>query len=347
MALSDSRAKALSTAATVAAVLALLAGVEAASRLGFFSPYAPVLERWAERAPRPYTMFGDCMTPPPAGPKPAGEFRVVMLGGSTVALGEPPIPDLLEKALHRRGLSRVRVYNCGTASQNSGQQLARLLFDVVDAAPDLVVAYDGGNDATDPFLYDPRPGYPMNFIAYEKNPLFIRKASHYPLLALVLFSSQALRDLMPLYFSERLLQLGRQRRLAGYGNPQWRSLIARVYVEHHRKAEVIARAFGAGYIVFFQPVLFYKEPIAPIERYDYPPAFKEHTLAVRAEMRREFAAIPKGAAPRIIDMSDEFHGVAEKVYLDYIHTVQPAKEAVAESIAARLVEAPELARARR
>ena len=34
--------------------------------------------------------------------------------------------------------------------------------------PDLVIAYDGGNDLIQPWAYDPRPGYPFNFLTEEE-----------------------------------------------------------------------------------------------------------------------------------------------------------------------------------
>ncbi len=329
-----------------AAFVALLATAEAVARLRR-SDFGPVPRRWHERLPQPYTMFGRCVSPPDAGPKPAGEFRIVMLGGSTVALGEPPVPVLLESALRRRGYGRARVYNCGVVSQNTSQQLARLVFEVADFAPDLVVAYDGGNDVMDPYEYDPRPGYPMNFLAYERNPLFVRDPAHYPLLPLLLLGSQALRDLFPRYFAETLVRLPQARRAAGHLSPVWREAIARRYVENHRKASLVAGAFGAGYAAFFQPLSFYREGRDAVEGLRYDDAMREHAVATRAALRREFDALPKTGGPRLFDLSGLFADPAVPVYTDFIHTRQDAKAVVAEAIAQRLSLTPLLGRARR
>ncbi|MDX6770029.1 MAG: hypothetical protein SF051_10895 [Elusimicrobiota bacterium] len=321
--------------AAAAAALAF-AGVELAAR-SRARPTEPIPDRWHERFPQPYTMFGRCQRPP-TGPKPDGEFRVVMLGGSTVALGEPPLPDLLEAALRRRGHGRARVYNCGAVSQNSGQQLARLLFEVADHAPDLVVAYDGGNDVMDPYQFDPRPGYPMNFLAYERNPLMTREVSRYPLLPLLLLGSQALRDAFPDYFAETLLELPLLRRQQGYLTAPWRERIARRYADHHRKAALVAAALDARYAVFLQPLLFYARPPRPAA-----PGFEDgmwaHAPAAREAIRARLRAAPLPPPARFFDLSDLFAGAGGEPFADFIHVKQPAREAVAEALAARLHEA--------
>jgi len=96
-------------------------------------------------------------------PKAKGELRIFMLGGSTVAYGNPPLPVYVEEELKRHGFHHVRVLNYGVISQNSSQELAHLVYHVLDSEPDMVIFYDGGNDIMDPLLYDPRPGYPLIF----------------------------------------------------------------------------------------------------------------------------------------------------------------------------------------
>jgi hypothetical protein len=104
-------------------------------------------------------------------PKPADEIRIFVTGGSTVLIGAPlanSIPGAIETALRAGGLSQARVYNFGVISFLSGQELALLVHRLVNLASDLVIAYDGGNDLFSPWAYDPRPGYPFNFVAWEE-----------------------------------------------------------------------------------------------------------------------------------------------------------------------------------
>ena len=113
-------------------------------------------------------------------PKPPDELRVVVLGGSTVFEGEPTLPELLERELRKRGVANVACFNFGGVSSVSGMEVSRLLFEVTDLRPDVVVFYDGGNDLLLPAVYDPRPGYPFNFVVYESNPLLHRNPASFP-----------------------------------------------------------------------------------------------------------------------------------------------------------------------
>ena len=152
---------------------------------------APFDDRIDVRYANPYTMFSRFAYGSQESAKTRGEFRIFMLGGSTVEYGNPPLPVYVEQELKRRGFENVRVFNYGVISQNSGQELAHLVFHVLDSEPDMVVFYDGGNDIMDPLLYDPRPGYPFNFLAYENNVLF-QATGDYPWPALLAYGSEML-----------------------------------------------------------------------------------------------------------------------------------------------------------
>lgn len=85
-------------------------------------------------------------------PKPAGEFRIVAIGGSTtygVGVGNwrNAYPAQLEQVLREtHQLTNVRVINLGVPGYNSWESLVNLAFRGGDLEPDLVVNYDGVND---------------------------------------------------------------------------------------------------------------------------------------------------------------------------------------------------------
>ncbi len=88
-------------------------------------------------------------------PKPAGEFRVVCVGDSTVeGVGEPhenTFPALLEGRLAEQltrlpGADSVRVINCGIGSHNSAFSLAYMAFRALHFEPDVVVIKSAYND---------------------------------------------------------------------------------------------------------------------------------------------------------------------------------------------------------
>lgn len=84
-------------------------------------------------------------------PKPAGEFRIVCLGGSTTYTGrvdevELTYPAQLEMRLRERGYPQVRVINAGAEGWGSWESLINLETRGLDLEPDLIVDYDGIND---------------------------------------------------------------------------------------------------------------------------------------------------------------------------------------------------------
>jgi len=84
-------------------------------------------------------------------PKPAGEFRIACLGGSTTygsTVEDPQLayPAQLEQELRSRGYPHVRVINAGAEGWASHESLVNLEFRVLDLAPDLVIVYHAVND---------------------------------------------------------------------------------------------------------------------------------------------------------------------------------------------------------
>jgi hypothetical protein len=319
------------------------------------SPLERIYPADAVRAPEPYTMFGGrpggrLAYPPgtperlngrgyrgaePAPEKPDGEIRVFVIGGSAVFEGDPPLPALLEAELHDRGLSAVRCFNYGVLSSVSGQELVRVVFEVVDLEPDLVVMFNGGNDLTSPVQYDPRPGYPFNFIVYEANPLLGRDVSAYPKWTLLAYGSNVLRALAPGVFTDRFVDLERVRGKVGYLSSEWRDRIASVYVGNLVKTQQISRAFGSDFIAFFQPLVFFKRTLgqkeqritAPLE--GFGKMARDLRLRVRLELQR--AESRQGLVAR--DLSDIFDSTEEDMFYDIIHVTRPGKEILARAMA--------------
>jgi lysophospholipase L1-like esterase len=84
-------------------------------------------------------------------PKPRGEFRIFMVGGSTTECfylsDDEAITAVLQRALQARTPGRViRVYNAGKSGDDSHDHLAMLAHRVVHLQPDLVIVFTGIND---------------------------------------------------------------------------------------------------------------------------------------------------------------------------------------------------------
>jgi len=86
-----------------------------------------------------------------AQPKPAGEFRIVALGGSTTYTTRVDdyrlaYPELLETELKERGYTNVNVINAGVSAWESWNLLIEFQLRTLDLDPDLIVIYAGYND---------------------------------------------------------------------------------------------------------------------------------------------------------------------------------------------------------
>lgn len=309
------------------------------------------------RKPQPYVMFGGTPLadfevedehstviseqlnrlgyrgPVPASPKPAGEYRIFMLGGSTVFLGNPPIPVLLEQVFKRNGFAQVKVYNFGVISSNSGMELARLVFEISELEPDLVVMYNGGNDIIGPYRQDPRPGYPFNFVVYENNPLLESDIKDYPSLALAAYGSNLARYFFPDYFVHEFSTFSQLREEVQWESAEWQAAIAEAYVNNLVKASQISQAFGADFIAFPQPLVYFKQTPAA-EEADLAGNWqrRDHSLAVRQAIRAKIEVADILATVKIVDLSDIYNNTPEWVFTDAIHIRQDSHPVVVQAM---------------
>ncbi|HXW24866.1 MAG TPA: hypothetical protein VEK73_08980 [Xanthobacteraceae bacterium] len=276
-------------------------------------------------------------------PKPADELRIFVTGGSTVVFGAPlanSIPGAIEAALHAGGFQRARLYNFGVASFLSGQELSLLVHHLADLKPDLVIAYDGGNDLFSPWMYDPRPGYPFNFIAWEEA---INKLSN---------TGNRSKTIPSLVQDSALLQaltgttewgirtgLDGLRRSVGYVSDPWKRALVEAYARNIGAMCRVARANGALFAAYFQPMLPYSTTLDPLQikisgGADMVEGLREERKlvppAVAARMN------PAGPGCRFTDVSGFFEN-APGTFIDIIHIDNEANQSIARRIAGDLL----------
>ncbi len=306
------------------------------------------------RRPTPYTMFtglpegqiqseslnrmGYRGEAPPA-LKESGEFRIFMLGGSTVFNGEPPIAALLQERFRETDFLKVSVYNFGVLSSVSGMELSRIVHEIADLEPDLIIMYNGANDLTHPYFWDPRPGYPFNFIVYENHPLLESDIRSYPTLPLLAYGSHILRMIGSRYFLDRFVPQEQERQKAGYASDQWRGEIAKKYVGNLSKAIRVSSALGSELLAFFQPMLFFRDQLTEEERaLGYEPELGAHCNDMRDQFRGQVELLPDELGSRILDLSDVYDEYPSPVFVDFIHTTQESKSLIVEVIYQHMVE---------
>lgn len=305
---------------------------------------SPFDERIAVRYATPYTMFSNFNYGTKEKLKAQGELRIFMLGGSTVAYGKPPLPEYVEQELKKRGVKNARVFNYGVISQNSSQELAHLVFHIVDSEPDMVVIYDGGNDIMDPLLYDPRPGFPFNFLAYENNVLF-KEVGEYPWPSLLAYGSEMLRHLFRPYFFEKFGNFSALRVEANYGTNAWSEKVANIYAGNLAKAARICSAYHVEYVAFLQPIIFYKRNAASdVEKnilVGWPKKEAEiafpYTHDVRERILHNIEEEQKRFPFEFYDLSGIFAESREAVFTDYIHVTDASNRKMAAAICDRIM----------
>ncbi len=92
--------------------------------------------------------------------KPAGQYRIACIGGSTtytdfVEDWHKSYPAQLEQILHENGLPQVRVINAGVAGWSSFESVVNYCLRLSEVEPDLLLIYDNFNDMVGRMVWPP------------------------------------------------------------------------------------------------------------------------------------------------------------------------------------------------
>jgi hypothetical protein len=301
------------------------------------------------RKPFPYVMFkGSANTPTgfaneqynehgyrgvyPKIPKESNEFRIILLGGSAVWEGDPSIPKLLEEEFVVNDFPNVHVYNFGIVSSVSSMELSVIIQEAIHLSPDLVIMYDGANEITSPLNYDPRPGYPFNFLVYENNPFFMK---NYPALSLFLYKSNLIRLLGRKYFTEKFSRISELKRKVGYDSASWRNEIANIYVENLKEASTICNAYNSRLYAFLQPMVYFKKHPSEEEKKFLSNHNKDlvHSLLLKNLILQKINSIENDSSGFYFEnLSTTYDSDSVQIFRDDVHTLQEAKISVAKEI---------------
>ncbi len=181
------------------------------------------------------------------------ELRIAMLGGSVVfgaARDTSIVARLAQRLQEAPELEdrEITYINAGVPSAVSGQELASFIYELVDLEIDLIIVLDGFNDFYSAIHYDPRPGYPYDFIVEEYR--YYR------------FEKGTWRTLLYHFFQDRFVNLrpkaivGDYFEALGMERPRFEDAKDRVvdaYIENVSKISRIAGAHGIKAAVFLQP----------------------------------------------------------------------------------------------
>lgn len=270
-------------------------------------------------------------------PKPANEYRIIMLGGSALFQGTPrdfSIVGALENTLHEQGYSQVKIYNWGVYSTVSGQELAALVFRVVDFAPDMVVVYDGSNDLTEPYFFDPRPGYPFDYMAAEGGRRIIEgNFSLFDIYAVLLRPTRLGYTLFQFEIEEQITRQSNLKKEVGFGSDSWQEAILQQYAANLAKMCTISRAFDVEFVALLQPMIFFKDTLTGQEPSLLGPLdYQNHTRILYEQARLEYqklsTAYPECTFRDVSRLPD-----SQELFVDPVHLTNEGYSIVGRRLA--------------
>lgn len=305
--------------------------------------------------------------------KPADVFRVIMLGGSTVegiGVRSPleSLPSKLQMLLERevsQSSRRVEVINGGISTFASDQEYLLLIADLLRFEPDLVIAYDGWNDAV--FLPARIAGDPRTR-PYRTEPQQVNEdrvnASFTALGAFRLFATitagrtveflnrfatfRLLHHAIILITSDFHRKDGLAHPKSAY-RPELSVEAARVYIDNRERMLFIAKQKGFQFASFLQPIMGIDGKSYSAIESDYA---RRYPVIATDEIKQQREVFYETARPLlqkfaganevpgtscVADISTtSFAGVSATVYADSGHLLANGNELVARRILAEL-----------
>ncbi|HEY2942656.1 MAG TPA: hypothetical protein VGN09_09510 [Vicinamibacteria bacterium] len=247
-------------------------------------------------------------------PKPPGEKRVVMLGGSVVWQGKhyDSIAAHMERALRERYGDSVHVANFGRQSYVSMQELIVLERQALPLQPDLVVVFDGFNDLAMPYGGEPMGvGYPFLYSNLERilETDLTRVAAGHAVRGVKLHSA------LVSYLARNLESRALETRKGRFDV----ELAAREYGRNLLQMAALSKFYRARVLLATQPFVGTKDPRTAREDRVY----HAEELQMMQDYYRRLAAAAREAASQAdasyLDATDVFDGIDRDIFEDQAH----------------------------
>ena len=254
-----------------------------------------------------------------------------MLGGSTTwGTGAPDgqtIPSYLAKLLNSWGVD-TQVRNLGESAFVSTQEVVYLMRELQSGRrPDIVIFYDGANDAAAAEFWPENPGTHHNLTGIRNRVERNENA------VVHLLRSTALNRAAQ-FILRRIGPNGTKS-----GNlvnttdiPRLGERAANIWLGNYNMTEALGQAYGFVPVFIFQPSLTVGEK--PLDASEEGFAATKSGKGVRKEMRKAVRQHlqEEGAPAGIYDLSDVFAGVADPIYIDSVHITGKGNQLVAERL---------------
>jgi lysophospholipase L1-like esterase len=264
-------------------------------------------------------------------------LRVFMFGGSTMwgtgARDEETIPSFLAKMLTQEYGFNVKVTNFGMGGYVTTQEVMAPLRELQSGnIPDLVVFYDGVNDAFSAFQNRSIAGIPQNESNREREfnllrPQMIRRLYKEALLATFLNSStyQVMRSVVRRITGRDLLHV--EWEPAVYPPPhQVANEAGRVYSWNVTFVRNLGQIYGFKTLFYWQPVIFTKDKLTVYEQevVNGANAFRRYYEEAAIAAKTQLADVDM-----FHDISNVFSGDPKPYFIDTAHITGAGNEIVA------------------
>src|SRR3989344_3910680 len=274
-------------------------------------------------------------------PDKSEEFRIIMLGGSTVFNGVPlskSIPGELEQLFHNNGFSKVKVYNWGVVSFNSGQELSLLVHSVADFNPDLVITYDGANDIHHSYVFEPRPGYPYNWQTYETGLNMIRNGPRLnQVVNLLLIKSSLIASVFGESLKTRIVESQGKLTLPSQAPDDLSYKTTQTYINNLNKMCNFSKGNSFKLAVILQPIILFKSPLVGNEKNLLgTEAIQSYVKQSYQIIEKDFKSLSENPMYNnqcfFYDSSKIFSDYNQETYWDFVHTDNDGNKYIATQI---------------
>lgn len=272
--------------------------------------------------------------------KPAGVFRIVILGGSTVEGGfneDWTISRYLQKHIEKK-YPNAQVINGGVLGYSSKNELMLLITKIVALQPDMVVVFDGRND----IYYSALPGWKKWLEPdYAEHKQALQSLVNYPT-GYMLLAHTAKHFVKK---SSLIKTVFRWLTRSGYSvyprDIKIQQAGVDAYLDNLQLIKVVLEAKGILGLIAFQPTLGYckdmltdyersvMDYLSRVEKTDWLLQIKSHWPIIG----RQISLLPPSAHVRFYDMSCVFSNTKETAYIDSVHYVPLGSRIIAANLA--------------
>ncbi len=262
-------------------------------------------------------------------------MNIYMFGGSTLwgtgARDEFTVPSYLSKLLFQAGCN-VTVTNFGESGYVNTQEVIVLLRLLQEGSkPDIVVFYDGVNDAYSTYQSG-AAGFPQNEGNREEDFNLTRDSKRAGDLSRIVLSNFVKRlSLYRLASSVvgRMQGLSAQRANAARDDDKLASDTEQVYAANMEIVEQLGQHWGFIPIFYWQPVIYSKDRLTPYEQ-GQATASKDIESVLRSAYGHVRSSAALARRSDFHNLDDVLNGYDKPFYIDFAHLTEYGNKVVAE-----------------